>query len=95
VLRAGIDCRPLEVGSSDSVRELATVLVAAHGWGRRPLAGLRGVAPGDSRAGLVEYMQSTRTLLTAPPRFEHSGGGDVCSTRTASWSASALAVGER
>src|SRR5262245_52291081 len=31
VLRAGVECKPLEVGSSAGVRELATVMVAAHG----------------------------------------------------------------
>jgi S1-C subfamily serine protease len=70
VLRAGIDCRPLEVGSSTDVRELATVLVAAHG-----------AAGGASRACVVsrrrftgwwEYMIEGG-IFTAPPRFEHSG----------------------
>jgi serine protease Do len=70
VLRAGIDCRPLEVGSSAEVRELATVLVAAHG-----------AAGGGSRACVVsrrrftgwwEYMIEGG-IFTAPPRFEHSG----------------------
>jgi S1-C subfamily serine protease len=70
VLRAGVGCRPLEVGSSASVRELATVLVAAHGG-----------AGGTSRACVVsrrrftgwwEYMIDGG-LFTAPPRFEHSG----------------------
>jgi S1-C subfamily serine protease len=70
VLRAGIDCRPLEVGSSADVRELATVLVAAHG-----------AAGGASRACVVsrrrftgwwEYMIEG-AIFTAPPRFEHSG----------------------
>jgi S1-C subfamily serine protease len=70
VLRAGIDCRPLEVGSSGAVRELATVLVAAHG-----------AAGGASRACVVsrrrftgwwEYMIEGG-IFTAPPRFEHSG----------------------
>jgi S1-C subfamily serine protease len=70
VLRAGIDCRPLEVGSSAEVRELATVLVAAHG-----------TAGGASRACVVsrrrftgwwEYMIEGG-IFTAPPRFEHSG----------------------
>ncbi|HEX9684884.1 MAG TPA: S1C family serine protease [Burkholderiales bacterium] len=70
VLRAGIDCRPLEVGSSADVRELATVLVAAHG-----------AAGGASRACVVsrrrftgwwEYMIDGG-IFTAPPRFEHSG----------------------
>jgi S1-C subfamily serine protease len=70
VLRAAIDCRPLEVGSSAGVRELATVLVAAHG-----------AAGGASRACVVsrrrftgwwEYMIEGG-IFTAPPRFEHSG----------------------
>jgi len=70
VLRAGIDCRPLEVGSSTDLRELATVLVAAHG-----------AAGGASRACVVsrrrftgwwEYMIEGG-IFTAPPRFEHSG----------------------
>jgi S1-C subfamily serine protease len=70
VLRAGIDCRPLAVGSSAEVRELATVLVAAHG-----------AAGGASRACVVsrrrftgwwEYMIEGG-IFTAPPRFEHSG----------------------
>jgi len=70
VLRAGIDCRPLEVGNSAGVRELATVLVAAHG-----------AAGGASRACVVsrrrftgwwEYMIEGG-IFTAPPRFEHSG----------------------
>src|SRR5688572_20314511 len=74
VLRAGVGCRPLEVGSSASVRELATVLVAAHGG-----------AGGTSRACVVsrrrftgwwEYMIDGG-LFTAPPRFEHSGAGLV------------------
>ena len=70
VLRAAIDYRPLEVGSSADVRELATVLVAAHG-----------AAGGGSRACVVsrrrftgwwEYMIEGG-IFTAPPRFEHSG----------------------
>jgi len=70
VLRAAIDYRPLEVGRSAEVRELATVLVAAHG-----------AAGGASRACVVsrrtftgwwEYMIEGG-IFTAPPRFEHSG----------------------
>ena len=70
VLRAGVESRPLEVGSSAGVRELATVLVAAHG-----------AAGGTSRACVVsrrrftgwwEYMIDGG-IFTAPPRFEHSG----------------------
>jgi S1-C subfamily serine protease len=58
------------VGSSADVRELATVLVAAHG-----------AAGGASRACVVarrrftgwwEYMIDGG-IFTAPPRFEHSG----------------------
>lgn len=72
LLRAGMDCRPLELGNSGSVRELATVLVAAHG-----------TAGGASRACVVsrrrftgwwEYMIEGG-IFTAPPRFEHSGAG--------------------
>lgn len=72
LLRAGLDCRPLELGSSAGVRELATVLVAAHG-----------AAGGASRACVVsrrrftgwwEYMIEGG-IFTAPPRFEHSGAG--------------------
>jgi serine protease Do len=72
VLRAGIACRPLELGRSADVRELATVLVAAHG-----------AAGGASRACVVsrrrftgwwEYMIEGG-IFTAPPRFEHSGAG--------------------
>ena len=70
ILRSGIDCRPVEVGSSADVRELATVLVAAHG-----------AAGGVSRACVVsrrrftgwwEYMIDGG-IFVAPPRFEHSG----------------------
>ena len=72
VLRAGIDCRPLELGSSAGVRELATMLVVAHGG-----------AGGASRACVVsrrrftgwwEYMIDGG-IFTSPPRFEHSGAG--------------------
>ena len=72
LLRAGIDCRPLEIGRSADVRELSTVLVAAHGG-----------AGGVSRACVVssrrftgwwEYMIDGG-IFTAPPRFEHSGAG--------------------
>jgi S1-C subfamily serine protease len=72
VLRAAMDCRPLEIGSSAGVRELATTLVAAHGG-----------AGGTSRACVVsrrrftgwwEYMIDG-AIFTAPPRFEHSGAG--------------------
>jgi serine protease Do len=72
VLRAAIDSRPLELGSSGGVRELATVMVAAHG-----------AAGGGSRACVVsrrrftgwwEYMIDGG-IFTAPPRFEHSGAG--------------------
>ncbi len=72
VLRAGIDSRPLELGSSAGVRELATMLVAAHG-----------AAGGASRACVVsrrrftgwwEYMIEGG-IFTSPPRFEHSGAG--------------------
>ena len=48
VLRAGVDCRPLEAGSSAGVRELATVLVAAHG-----------AAGGASRACVVARRRFT------------------------------------
>jgi len=70
VLRAGIDCRPFELGSSKALRELSTVLVAAHGG-----------AGGISRSCVVsrrrftgwwEYMIDGG-IFTAPPRFEHSG----------------------
>jgi len=70
ILRSGIDCRPVELGSSAEVRELATVLVAAHGG-----------AGGVSRACVVsrrrftgwwEYMIDGG-IFVAPPRFEHSG----------------------
>lgn len=70
VLRAGIQCRPVEVGSSGDVRELATTLVAAHS-----------AAGGASRACVVsrrrftgwwEYMIEGG-IFAAPPRFEHSG----------------------
>jgi S1-C subfamily serine protease len=72
VLRAAMDTRPLEIGSSAGVRELATMLVAAHGG-----------AGGASRACVVsrrrftgwwEYMIDGG-IFTAPPRFEHSGAG--------------------
>jgi len=72
VLRAAMDCPPVELGSSAGVRELATMLVAAHGG-----------AGGASRACVVsrrrftgwwEYMIDGG-LFTAPPRFEHSGAG--------------------
>ena len=72
VLRAAMDCKPIEVGSSAGVRELATMLVAAHG-----------AAGGASRACVVsrrrftgwwEYMIDGG-IFTAPPRFEHSGAG--------------------
>lgn len=72
VLRAAMDCRPLELGGSAGVRELATMLVAAHGG-----------AGGASRACVVsrrrftgwwEYMIDGG-IFTAPPRFEHSGAG--------------------
>jgi hypothetical protein len=70
VLRAGMDSPPLDVGRRARCRELATVLVAAHGG-----------AGGTSRACVVsrrrftgwwEYMIDGG-LFTAPPRFEHSG----------------------
>jgi len=70
LVRAAISCRPLEMGESTAVRELATVLVAAHGG-----------AGGTSRACVVsrrrftgwwEYMIEGG-IFTAPPRFEHSG----------------------
>ena len=70
VLRAGIDVRPFELADSSELRELATVLVAAHGG-----------AGGVSRACVVsrrrftgwwEYMIDGG-IFTAPPRFEHSG----------------------
>lgn len=70
LLRAGIDTRPFEMGSSADLRELATVLVAAHGG-----------AGGVSRSCVVsrrrftgwwEYMIDGG-IFTAPPRFEHSG----------------------
>jgi len=70
VLRAGIDVRPFDLADSSELRELATVLVAAHGG-----------AGGVSRACVVsrrrftgwwEYMIDGG-IFTAPPRFEHSG----------------------
>ena len=70
LVRSAVACRPLEMGASGTVRELATVLVAAHGG-----------AGGTSRACVVsrrrftgwwEYMIDGG-IFTAPPRFEHSG----------------------
>ncbi len=70
LIRAGLSCRAVEIGSSAEARELATVLVAAHG-----------TAGGASRACVVsrrrftgwwEYMIEGG-IFTAPPRFEHSG----------------------
>jgi len=70
VLRAGIDVRPFDLADSAELRELATVLVAAHGG-----------AGGVSRSCVVsrrrftgwwEYMIEDG-IFTAPPRFEHSG----------------------
>lgn len=70
LLRTGLRSRPVELGSSADVRELATVMVAAHGG-----------AGGASRACVVsrrrftgwwEYMIEGG-IFTAPPRFEHSG----------------------
>ncbi|HKU70554.1 MAG TPA: S1C family serine protease [Burkholderiales bacterium] len=72
VLRSSIDTRPFELGSSADLRELATVLIAAHGG-----------AGGVSRSCVVsrrrftgwwEYMIDGG-IFTAPPRFEHSGAG--------------------
>ncbi|MBI2295607.1 MAG: serine protease [Betaproteobacteria bacterium] len=70
LVRAGLSCRPVEVGNSADVRELATVLVAAHG-----------AAGGASRACVVSQRRFTGWweymieggIFTAPPRFEHSG----------------------
>jgi S1-C subfamily serine protease len=70
LLRAALDCRPVEFGNSGDLAELSTVLVAAHG-----------AAGGASRACVVarrrftgwwEYMIEDG-IFTAPPRFEHSG----------------------
>jgi S1-C subfamily serine protease len=70
LMRAAIPTRPLDMGVSAEVSELATVLVAAHGG-----------AGGTSRACVVsrrrftgwwEYMIDGG-IFTAPPRFEHSG----------------------
>ena len=70
LLRAGVGCRPVELGDSGELTELATVLIAAHG-----------AAGGASRACVVarrrftgwwEYMIDGG-IFTAPPRFEHSG----------------------
>ena len=95
VLRAGVEARPLEMGSSAGVRELATVLVAAHG-----------AAGGTSRACVVsrrrftgwwEYMIDGG-IFTAPPRFEHSGsalldaGGKLVGIGSL-WVSDALEVG--
>jgi len=72
LVRAGLSCRPVEMGDSGALRELATVLVVAHGG-----------AGGTSRACVVsrrrftgwwEYMIEGG-IFTAPPRFEHSGAG--------------------
>lgn len=70
LLRTSYECRPVELGDSIELTELATVLVAAHG-----------AAGGGSRACVVarrrftgwwEYMIEDG-IFTAPPRFEHSG----------------------
>jgi S1-C subfamily serine protease len=70
LLRAPLSSPPLEFGSSGALRELATVLIAAHS-----------AAGGASRACVVarrrfigwwEYMIEG-AIFTAPPRFEHSG----------------------
>jgi S1-C subfamily serine protease len=70
VLRATIDTRPFELGNSAELRELSTVLIAAHGG-----------AGGVSRSCVVSRRQFTGWweymidggIFTAPPRFEHSG----------------------
>jgi serine protease Do len=70
LVRSSVACRPVKLGVSGAVRELATVLIAAHGG-----------AGGTSRACVVsrrrftgwwEYMIDGG-IFTAPPRFEHSG----------------------
>lgn len=70
LLRAGLRTRPVDLGNSSDLRELSTVLIAAHG-----------AAGGASRACVVarrrftgwwEYMIDDG-IFTAPPRFEHSG----------------------
>ena len=79
VLRSSIDTRPFELGSSADLRELATVLIAAHGG-----------AGGVSRSCVVsrrrftgwwEYMIDGG-IFTAPPRFEHSGAGLIDDSET-------------
>lgn len=72
LLRAapGVARIPLELGDSSAVRELATVMVAAH-----PAAG--GVTHACVVArrrftGWWEYMLE-EAIFTAPPRYEHSG----------------------
>lgn len=72
LLRAapGVARKPLELGDSASVRELATVMVAAH-----PAAGGISHACVVARrrfTGWWEYMIED-AIFTAPPRYEHSG----------------------
>lgn len=71
---SGVAQRPFELGHSSEVRELNTLIVAAH-----PAAG------GISRACVVsrrrftgwwEYMIEN-AIFTAPPRYEHSGAALV------------------
>lgn len=79
LLRAapGIARRPLALGDSSAVRELATVLVAAH-----PAAGGVSHACVVARrrfTGWWEYMIED-AIFTAPPRYEHSGAALLDST---------------
>lgn len=72
LLRAapGLAHRPLALGDSSEVRELATVMVAAH-----PAAGGISHACVVARrrfTGWWEYMIEG-AIFTAPPRYEHSG----------------------
>lgn len=67
---AGVARRPLSVGESSAVRELTTLVVAAH-----PAAGGISHACVVARrrfTGWWEYMIED-AIFTAPPRYEHSG----------------------
>ena len=70
----GIASRPLALGDASTVRELTTVMVAAH-----PAAGGVSHACVVSRrrfTGWWEYMIEN-AIFTAPPRHEHSGAALV------------------
>lgn len=76
LLRAGLDCRPVELGDSGELAELSTVLIAAHGAAGGGLARLR--CREASLHGVVGVHDRGRYFYRTPALRAQRGGVARC-----------------